>query len=80
MKSQIHPFFYNSRAGLCRTKSTSLPDILVTRMRSFRPEWGGGGGGDATQSRRQEFIVKAIIIPSYIKKLFVDNVIIYMAL
>ena len=43
MKSQIHPFFYNSRAGLCRTKSTPLPDILATRMRSFRPLSGGPG-------------------------------------
>ena len=46
MKSQIHPFFYNSRAGLCRTKSTPLPDILATRMRSFRNLSGGGGGRD----------------------------------
>ena len=46
---QIHPFFYNSRAGLCRTKSTPLPDILATRMRSFRPLSGGGGGGPAIQ-------------------------------
>ena len=40
---QIHPFFYNSRAGLCHTKSTPLPDILATRMRSFRPLSGGAG-------------------------------------
>ena len=45
VKSQIHPFFYNSRAGLCRTKSTPLPEILGTRMRSLRPRSGGGGGG-----------------------------------
>ena len=38
-------FFYNSRAGLCRTKSTPLPEILGTRMRSLRPRSGGGGGG-----------------------------------
>ena len=41
-KSNI-PLFYNSRAGLCRTKSTPLPEILGTRMRSLR----GGGGGVA---------------------------------
>ena len=45
VKSQIPPFFYNSRAGLCRTKSTSLPEILGTRMRSLRPRRGGRGGG-----------------------------------
>ena len=44
VKSQIPPFFYNSRAGLCRTKSTPLPEILGTRMRSHRPRSGGGGG------------------------------------
>ena len=38
-------FFYNSRAGLCRTKSTPLPEILGTHMRSLRPRSGGGGGG-----------------------------------
>ena len=37
------PLFYNSRAGLCRTKSTPLPDILATRMRSFGPLSGGAG-------------------------------------
>ena len=49
MKSQIPPLFllYNSRAGICRTKSTPLPEILGTRMRSLRPEWGGGGGYQA---------------------------------
>ena len=36
-------FFYNSRAGLCRTKSTPLPEILGTRMRSLRPRSGGPG-------------------------------------
>ena len=40
------PLFYNSRAGLCRTKSTPLPEILGTRMRSLRPRSGGGGAGD----------------------------------
>ena len=44
VKSQIPPFFYNSRAGLCRTKSTPLPEILGTRMRSLRPRSGGPGG------------------------------------
>ena len=44
VKSQIPPFFYNSRAGLCRTKSTPLPEILGTRMRSLRPRSGGGRG------------------------------------
>ena len=44
VKSQIPPFFYNSRAGLCRTKSTPLPEILGTRMRSLRPRSAGGGG------------------------------------
>ena len=39
------PLFYNSRAGLCRTKSTPLPEILGTRMRSLRPRSGGGGAG-----------------------------------
>ena len=39
----IHPFFYDSRAGLCRTKSTSLPDILVTRMGSVCSRSGGDG-------------------------------------
>ena len=39
------PLFYNSRAGLCRTKSTPLPEILGTRMLSLRPRSGGGGGG-----------------------------------
>ena len=39
------PLFYNSRAGLCRTKSTPLPEILGTRMRSLRPWSGGGGAG-----------------------------------
>ena len=43
MKSQIPPFLYNSRAGLCRTKSTPLPEILGTRMRSLRPRSGGRG-------------------------------------
>ena len=43
VKSQIYPFFYNSRAGLCCTKSTPLPDILATRMRSFRNLSGGPG-------------------------------------
>ena len=37
----IHPFFLQSRAGLCRTKSTPLPDILVTHMGSVR-SWSGG--------------------------------------
>ena len=37
------PLFYNSRAGLCRTKSTPLPEILGTRMRSLRPRSGGAG-------------------------------------
>ena len=37
------PLFYNSRAGLCRTKSTPLPEILGTRMRSLRPRSGGPG-------------------------------------
>ena len=45
VKSQIPPFFYNSRAGLFRTKSTPLPEILGTRMRSLRPRSGGGGAG-----------------------------------
>ena len=39
------PLFYNSRAGLCRTKSTPLPEILGTRMRSLRPRSGGPGSG-----------------------------------
>ena len=38
-------FFYNSRAGLFRTKSTPLPEILGTRMRFLRPRSGGGGAG-----------------------------------
>ena len=46
-KSNPPFFFYNSRAGLCRTKSTPLPEILGTRMRSLRPRSGGGGGGGA---------------------------------
>ena len=44
-KSNTPLFFYNSRAGLCRTKSTPLPEILGTRMRSLRPRSGRGGGG-----------------------------------
>ena len=40
VKSRIPPFFYNSQAGLCRMKSTPLPEILGTRMRSLRPRSG----------------------------------------
>ena len=50
-KSNTPLFFYNSRAGLCRTKSTPLPDILATRMRSFRPLSGGGGGGGGRDAK-----------------------------
>ena len=46
-------FYYNSRAGLCRTKSTPLPEILGTRMRSLRPRSGGGGGGG-----REYFLIR----------------------
>ena len=46
-KVKYPPFFTilgGSRAGLCRTKSTPLPEILGTRMRSLRPRSGGAGG------------------------------------
>ena len=49
VKSQIPPFFFNSRAGLCRTKSTPLPEMFGTRMRSLRPRSGGGGAGCAAR-------------------------------
>ena len=53
----------NVRAGLWCVRSTPLPDILVTRMRSFRPRsvcvcvWGGGEGGDLQD--REEFAVNS---------------------
>ena len=50
-KVKYPPFLqYYSRAGLCRTKSTPLPEILGTRMRSLRPRSGGGGPGRCSSS------------------------------
>ena len=48
------PLFYNSRAGLCRTKSTPLPEILGTRMWSLRPRSGGGGRAVAIEAAMLE--------------------------
>ena len=51
------PLFYNSRAGLCHTKSTPLPEILGTRMRSLRPRSGGGGGAPQLKKKFSKIII-----------------------